>query len=142
MRKKDSQYYSKIALRYILEKAVKEDTARLDMVTYGNLNMMEDLFDLFGGDRNYINKHPDWSWGHWHRYRFQFVLNKLDTESRKPGAIFRKGYICYNGIINRPTRCFEVIPRRADTRYSMPEMKAMESAFDTFCKETSYEREI
>lgn len=105
---KDSQHYSKIALEYIKQN-VEAGQIHYDMVTYGKLNMMEDLFDLFGGDREYIDKHPDWSWGHWHRYRFQFVMNKLDAESKKSDAIFKKGYICYNGIINRLTRCFELI---------------------------------
>ena len=35
-------------------------------------------------------------------------MSRLDRESKKPDAIFIKKYICYNGIINRPTRCFVV----------------------------------
>ena len=103
---KDSQHYSKIALKYIQEK-ISEGELHYNMVTYGNLNMMEDLFTLFGGDRgkelekstcphNYIQR------------KFRYVLSRLDRESKKSDAIFEKGYICYNGIINRPTRCFVI----------------------------------
>lgn len=105
---KDSQHYSKIAKKY-LEDLSRKDNIKYNMVCYGNLTDMEELFDLFGGDRNYkyqerINK--GWMPGNFVHWRFTFVMNKLDRESKKSGALFKKGYICYNGIINRPTRCF------------------------------------
>lgn len=102
---KDSQYYSKIALQYCREHET-------NMVTRGDLNMMEDLLELFGGDRNVLKKKATYNgvfyMGDYITRKAQFVLNKLDRESKRPNAIFRKGYICYNGIINRPTRCFEI----------------------------------
>lgn len=103
---KDSQYYSKIALKYCKEN-------EFDMVTRGNLDMMEDLLDLFDSTaRDKIREQcmykGDVLMGAYQTKKAQFVLNKLDRESRKPDAIFKKGYICYNGIINRPTRCFTI----------------------------------
>lgn len=41
-----------------------------------------------------------------HHKRFQFVMNKLDYESKQPDSLFKKMYINYPGIINKPTRCF------------------------------------
>ena len=84
----DSQYYSKIALKYMQEK-IAEGELHYNMVTYGNLNMMEDLFDLFSGDRNYIKTH-NLSWGEWHRYRFQYVMNRLDKESSSSYGSFKR----------------------------------------------------
>lgn len=103
---KDSQYYSKIALKYCKEHD-------LDMVTRGNLTQMEDLLDLFDPTaRDRLQEQSRWKgdicMGTYITKKAQFVLNKLDRESKKPDAIFKKGYICYNGIINRPTRCFEI----------------------------------
>lgn len=49
--------------------------------------------------------------GYYHKYGFKLVMDRLDRESQRPDPIFRKGYICYNGIINRPTRCFTVIDK-------------------------------
>lgn len=105
--KRDSQYYSKIALKYLQELS-KECRVNYTYICWGNLNDMEELFDLFGGDRDYLRSKPQWSPSKWIRYKFQFVMNKLERESKKPNAIFKKGYICYNGIINRPTRCFYI----------------------------------
>lgn len=65
--------------------------------------MMEDLFKLFGGDREDIIKKTN-NIGHY--FRFKFVMDRLDRESKKKDAIFEKGFIRYDGIINRPTRCF------------------------------------
>lgn len=104
--KKDSQYYSKIALKYMEEQIAKGEVHN-NYVTYGNLNMMENLFRLFGGDpkkelekstcpHNYIQR------------KFGYVMNRLDKESKKPDAIFEKVYIQYKGIINRPTRAFRL----------------------------------
>ena len=103
---KDSQYYSKIARQYCIE----HDT---NMVTRGNLDMMEDLLELFdptARDRLYYQSlyKGEICYGTYTTKKAQFVLNKLDRESKKPDAIFRKFYICYNGIINRPTRGFEL----------------------------------
>ena len=106
---KDSQYYSKIARQYCIEH-------NTNLVTRGNLNMMEDLLDLFDPkardrllDTSYYKGNV--CYGTYTTKKAQFVLNKLDRESKKPDAIFKKGYICYNGIINRPTRCFELKER-------------------------------
>ena len=103
---RDSQYYSKIALQYCKEH-------NIGMVTRGNLDQMEDLLDLFDPEARYRLEEQsrykgDVLMSKYITKKAQFVLNKLDRESKRPNAIFRKGYICYNGIINRPTRCFEI----------------------------------
>ena len=100
--KKESQYYSKITLQYL-----QEHPEHGDMVTYGDLSLMEDLFDLLGGDRRELKISGKIAYiGH--NYRFQFVLNKLDKESKQPDAIFEKWYLNYPGIINKPTRAFKI----------------------------------
>lgn len=103
---KDSQHYSKIARAYIYELRKKKGPY-YEGVYVGDLDMMENLADLFGWnaskDKDIVAKHGI---GNLHRARFQFVLNKLDRESKRPNAIFKKMYINYPGIINRPTRCF------------------------------------
>lgn len=101
----DKQKYSKIAKAYLEEISIK-DNLEQDMVCYGNLDDMEELFDRFGG--NHDNGRI---LGEGQRYRFQYVMNKLDKESKEFNALFEKGYICYNGIINRPTRCFTLIKK-------------------------------
>lgn len=102
---KDEQYYSKIALQYCLENEI-------DIITRGDLILMEALLDLFGGDRKKIKEQSTYNgefyMGDYITKKAQFVLNKLDRESKKPNAIFMKYYICYNGIINRPTRAFKI----------------------------------
>lgn len=103
---KNSQHYSLIAKQYCIEH-------NTNMVTRGNLNQIEDLLDLFDStarDRllNSSIYKGEVCYGTYTTKKAQFVLNKLDKESRKPDAIFRKFYICYNGIINRPTRGFEL----------------------------------
>lgn len=104
--KKDNQHYSRIAIEY-LDKRRQDGDYWLDGVYYGDLDIMEDLADLFGWDKSkdsiYIEKYGI---GGLHKKRFQFVLNKLDYESSKPDALMRKMYINYPGIINKPTRCF------------------------------------
>lgn len=102
--KKDSQYYSKIALNYLQELS-RKDGIDYKMVCYGNLQDMEDLFDLFGGDRKKLAE-QNLVGGQGVRYRFKYVMDKLDKESKKPDAIFEKSFIHYNGIIKKPTRCF------------------------------------
>lgn len=103
---RDSQYYSKIALKYLQELS-KKDGINYNMVCYGNLQDMEDLFDLFGGDRKKLDER-NLIGGQGVRYRFKYVMDKLDKESKKPDAIFKKGFIHYTGIINKPTRCFSL----------------------------------
>lgn len=104
--KKDSQFYSKIALKYLQELS-RKDGVEYSMVCYGNLIDMEELFDLFGGDRNKLDK-QNIIGGQGVRYRFKYVMDKLDKESKKPDALFEKGFIHYTGIIKKPTRCFSL----------------------------------
>ena len=95
--------YSVIAKKYLEELDRKDPSIQHKIITWGNLEMMEDLFKLFGGDReDIINKTNNIG----HHFRFKFVMDRLDRESKKKNAIFEKGFIRYNGIINRPTRCF------------------------------------
>lgn len=103
---KDSQYYSKIALKYMQDK-IGQGEVHNNYITYGNLDMMEDLFILFGGDRKKELEKSTCPHNNIQR-KFGYVLSRLDRESKKSDAIFEKGYICYNGIINRPTRCFKI----------------------------------
>ena len=104
--KKDSQQYSRLAIEYIKRRKQNGDYW-LDGVYYGDLDVMEDLADLFGWEecksKDYIERYGI---GGLHRKRFQFVLDKLDYESSKPDALMHKMYINYPGIINKPTRCF------------------------------------
>ena len=95
---KDSQHYSKIAKTYL-------ESIKYDKVCYGNLDDMESLFILFGGDRDKELKKST-SWNNYIYRKFKFVLDKLDRESKKPDAIFEKRFIRYSGIIKTPTRCF------------------------------------
>lgn len=92
--------YSLIAKTYLEELDKKESSVQHKMITWGDCQMMEELFDLFGGNREDIIN----SIGH--HFRYKFVMDKLDYESKKQDSIFEKGYIHYSGIINRPTRCF------------------------------------
>lgn len=105
---KDSQYYSKIAKQY-LEELSANAGVKFTMICYGNLDDMEELAIRFGAPREKYRKkviEEGYGIGYVHRKCFQYVLNKLDVESQRSDALFEKGYICYNGIINRPTRCF------------------------------------
>ena len=111
---KDTQKWSKIAKAHLDEINKREiekygDKAVVQtMITQGDLELMEELVDLFM-DRHAIGKKfADLGYGpgYCHRYCFKIVIDRLDRESQQSDAIFRKGYICYNGIINRPTRCF------------------------------------
>lgn len=95
--------YSLIAKAYLEELDKKEPSIQHKIITWGNLEMMEDLFKLFGGDREDIMKKTN---NIGHHFRFKFVMDRLDRESKKKDAIFEKGFIRYDGIINRPTRCF------------------------------------
>lgn len=95
--------YSLIAKAYLEELDIKESSIQHKIITGGNLEMMEDLFKLFGGDReDIVNKTNNIG----HHFRFKFVMDRLDRESKKKDAILKNGFIRYNGIINRPTRCF------------------------------------
>lgn len=99
----DMVKYSLIAKQYLEELDKKEPKIKHKTISWGNAQMMEDLFILFGGDRNKLREKTGCIG---HHYRFKFVMDKLDRESQKDNAIFEKGFIHYNGIINRPTRCF------------------------------------
>ena len=116
---RDSQYWSKIAKAHLDEINKKEvelhgDRATIQtMITQGDLKLMEELLDLFCDRQAITKKFADLGYGpgYYHKYGFQLVMDRLDRESQKSDAIFRKCYICYNGIINRPTRCFTVIDK-------------------------------
>lgn len=95
--------YSLIAKAYLEELDRKDPSVEHKMITWGDCQMMEELFDLFGGNReDIINRTSNMG----HHFRYKFVMDKLDRESKKQDSIFEKGYIHYSGIINRPTRCF------------------------------------
>lgn len=102
----DTQYYSKIAKEY-LEKINKEDGTEFYIISYNQIPIMEDLFDLFGGDRDKELKKSH-SVSDFIYRKFKFVLDKLDKESKKPDAIFEKFYTNYPGIINAKTRVFKL----------------------------------
>ena len=116
---KDSQYWSKIAKAHLDEINKKEvelhgDRAVIQtMITQGDLQLMEELLDLFCDRQVIAKKFADlgYSPGYYHKYGFKLVMDRLDRESQRPDAIFRKDYICYNGIISRPTRCFVIIDK-------------------------------
>ena len=95
--------YSLIAKTYLEKLDRKDPSVQHKMITWGDCQMMEELFELFGGNREDIMKRTG-SIGH--HFRFKFVMDRLDRESKQKDSIFEKGYIHYNGIINRPTRCF------------------------------------
>ena len=95
--------YSQIAKEYLAELDQKEPHVQHRMVTWGNCQQMEDLFERFGGDRDALRERTGCIG---HHARYKFVMDRLDRESKLPDAIFTKGYIRYTGIINRPTRCF------------------------------------
>ena len=95
--------YSLLAKQYLEELDKKEPSISHKIIAWGNAQMMEDLFILFGGDRKLLREKSGCI-GHYPR--FKFVMDKLDYESRKENAIFEKAYIHYRGCINRPTRCF------------------------------------
>lgn len=97
------QKYSIIARKYLQDKDKKEPKISHHIIAWGNAQDMEDLFILFGGDRNELRERTKCVG---HHYRFKFVMDKLDRESKEEDAIFEKRYINYTGIINRPTRCF------------------------------------
>lgn len=105
--RRDSQYYSKIAKQY-LEELSKEWGMSFTMICWGNLDDMEELFDRFGGDRDKMHQKAV-SFNDYINKKFSYVMNRLDYESKKPDAIFKKGYIEYTGILRHPTRCFELI---------------------------------
>lgn len=105
--KKDPQFYSKIALECLnkyQDEFCPTSTVR-ESITWGNPNLMEELYDAFGGDRDYLAKHP-MGVSAWINYKYSFVMNKLDRESKRPNAIFKKGYITYSGTSMGRCRCF------------------------------------
>ena len=97
--------YSIMALRHLKYLDHKEPQIKHTTISWGNTQLMEELFILFGGDRNELRERTKCIG---HHYRFKFVMDKLDRESKRENAIFEKGFIHYNGIINRPTRCFSL----------------------------------
>lgn len=99
----DKLKYSLIAKEYLEELDKKEPEIKHRIISWGNIQMMEDLFELFGGDRNKLRERTGCIG---HHDRFKFVMDRLDRESKKEDAIFEKEFIHYSGIINRPTRCF------------------------------------
>ena len=101
----ETQHYSKIARKWILDKRASEGPY-WHGVYYGDPAQMEELCQLFGWTKEMDEKYGRIGMGYKHKKRYQFVLNKLDYESKKPDALFIKKFITYSGIINTPTRCF------------------------------------
>lgn len=97
-----NQYYSKIAKNYLLEKGDRDNT-QYKVVAWGNVEDMEKLFVLFGGNAEQLAKKYNTTK---HSPRFAYVMDKLEYESQKKDAIFTKDYITYKDVITRPTRCF------------------------------------
>ena len=95
--------YSLIAKEYLEELDKKEPEIKHRIISWGNPQMMEELFILFGGDRYELRERTGCIG---HHDRFKYVMDRLDRKSKKENAIFEKGFIHYNGIIKRPTRCF------------------------------------
>ena len=110
---RDDQKYSKIALAYLQNLDQKEPGIEHKMVTWGNLQMMEDLFRLFGGDPKAMLEKTGCLG---HHYRFKFVMDRLDRESQRKCALFKKGYLHSSGIINRPTRCFKIKAKKEEQK--------------------------
>lgn len=105
MAKTERLKYSLIAKAYLEELDRKEPGIKHKMITWGSCEHMENLFILFGGDRDEIRERTGCVG---HHFRYKFVMDRLDRESKKPGAIFEKCFIHYSGIIKRPTRCFRL----------------------------------
>lgn len=97
--------YSRIAREVLYKYREEHGYQNQKIISWGDPQLMEDLFEAFGGDRIKVREQSGCI-GHYPR--FKFVMDKLDYEARATNAIFRKGYIKYSGIINRPTRCFEL----------------------------------
>ncbi len=72
--------YSLIAKAYLEELDKKEPSVQHRMITWGDCQLMEDLFDLFGGNREDIIKRTG---NIGHHFRFKFVMDKLDRESKQ-----------------------------------------------------------
>lgn len=97
--------YSLIAKEYLAELDRKYPSVQHTMITWGDPETMEALFARFGGDRNALRQKTGCVG---HHYRFKYVMDRLDRESKKPGALFEKYFLHYKGVINRPTRCFKL----------------------------------
>lgn len=95
--------YSLIAKEYLERLDKEEPKIKHRIISWGNMQMMEDLFVLFGGDRHELREKGGCIG---HHDRFKYVMDRLDRESKKDNAIFEKGFIHYTGVIKRPTRCF------------------------------------
>lgn len=95
--RKSTQYYSLIAAKYLSNK-------HIDSIMYGDIATLNALFDLFGKHKNFADTVET------RNYKAQYVLNKLDIESRRPDAIFIKTFVkshlSHKGIIERQARCF------------------------------------
>lgn len=79
--------YSLIAKEYLEELDKKDPLIQHKIITWGNLEMMEDLFKLFGGDREDIIKKTN---NVGHHFRFKFVMDRLDRESKKKMLYLKK----------------------------------------------------
>lgn len=86
---KDNQKYSKIAKQY-LENMSKKDNLKYTLICFGNFDDMENLFDLFGGDRESKKVLTNQGLHAYIRYKYQFVLNKLDKESKELNSLFER----------------------------------------------------
>lgn len=103
--RKSNQKFSKIARKVLFEYRKKYGYPNQRIISWGDPQLMEDLFEAFGGDRIKVREQSGCIGC---SPRFKFVMDKLDYESKASNAMFAKGFISYSGIINRPTRCFEL----------------------------------
>ncbi len=86
--------YGDVAIEFM-----KKDK-NLDLITRGDLDLMHDIYEraVELGAKPLKEEQSQCFYAH------ARVLNGLDRDER-----FKKTYINYPGIINRPTRCFSLI---------------------------------
>lgn len=82
----NNQRVSKIAIQCINRYRLENKHSHLQSVSYGNLNLLHEIYDKC--KVKIKNEHPINKW--------QYVLNALDRESKREGAIFQKEYFRAN----------------------------------------------
>lgn len=99
----EKQRVSKIALQCLNERRQK-DGINYTNIAYGDLDILHDIFDKCNVKLK--NNHP--------LNKHQYVLNALDRESKREGAIFEK---CYFRSFKGLARMFELKPpQRSDNK--------------------------